>query len=70
MLKYVFVSGLQYAGESDADMARREAAMIEHNAKIDALYADWERQRRTPMPAMREWYEKRCAQLHARRAAA
>ncbi len=59
MLKYVLVKGLQYEGESTEDMARREAAMEENNRRVDELYADWERQRRTPMRSMIDWAAKR-----------
>lgn len=55
MLKHVIVSGLCYGNETADDMERREKAMAEDNARVDALYADWERQRKTPMPSMQEW---------------
>jgi hypothetical protein len=55
MLKHILIKGLQYEGETDEAMRRREAAMEENNRQVDALYADWARQRITPMPSMREW---------------
>jgi len=54
-VKYVLVTGLQYAGETLQDMDRREKAMGEHNAKMDELQAEDDRQRRLPMPSMRPW---------------
>jgi hypothetical protein len=59
MLKYVMVRGLQYAGESLEDMERREEAMEENNRRVDELYADWERQRKTPMRSMIQWAAER-----------
>ena len=59
MLKYIFVPGLQYEGETDEQMAAREAAMIENNRLFDEPQADWRKQRELPMPAMRRWYEAR-----------
>lgn len=41
--------------EADA----RDRAMIEHNRRMDELAEDYKRQRREPMPAMREWAAKR-----------
>jgi len=57
--KIVYVKGLQITGETLEDMEIREAATEAHNARVDALYADWKRQRAMPMPAMREWARKR-----------
>jgi len=54
-VKYVLVTGLQYAGETLEDMDRREKAMREHNARMDELDAEAARQRALPMPAMRAW---------------
>ena len=55
MLKYVFIKGLRYEGEGEEAAQAREAAMEENNRRVDELYADWERQRKTPMPSMQEW---------------
>ncbi len=68
MIKHIIVSGLCYGNETADDMERREKRMADDNAKVDALYADWERQRNTPMRSMialakkRGLMKKHCAQ--------
>ncbi len=49
------ILGLQYEGETDEHMRKREAAMEENNRRVEALWKDWERQRNTPMPSMIQW---------------
>ena len=57
--KIAFVKGQQIQGETLEDMEIRERVTEAINARIDYLRADWERQRKTPMPAMREWARAR-----------
>lgn len=59
MLKHLFIPGLQYEGESAEDMDRRETAMAENNRRVDELWADWERQKATPMNSMKDWAAQR-----------
>ncbi len=59
MLKYIFVKGLRYGNESEEKAQAREQAMEENNRRVDELYADWERQRKTPIPSMIEWAKRR-----------
>lgn len=59
MIKYLFIPGLQYEGESEEGMARRETAMAENNRRVDELWSDWERQKATPMNPMKDWAARR-----------
>lgn len=58
MLYHLLIPGIQYEGETLADMERREKAIRKHNAKVDALRADWQRQQRTPMRSMIGWAKR------------
>ncbi len=59
MIKHVIVKGLCYGNETAEDMLRRERMMEEDNRRVDELYADWERQRKTPIPSMIPWCKQR-----------
>ena len=59
MIKYVIVKGLCYGNETAEDMIRREQLMEENNRRVDELHADWERQRKTPIPSIIPWAKER-----------
>lgn len=50
-LRYIFVPGLRYHGESEEQAVRREKLMQEHNDREDEL----DRRNRLPMAGYREW---------------
>jgi hypothetical protein len=58
-MKIIVLPGVRYEGETDAQADERERLAREHNAKMEALEKDWERQRQTPMRSMVEWAKQR-----------
>lgn len=54
-MRYVFVDGLRYRGESEPQAQDRERLMREHNARQDAI----EQLNSLPMEPYRSWAKAR-----------
>lgn len=59
MMWHVVIPGIVYEGETNEQAMERERRQIEHNRRCDEMRADFERQRKTPMPSMIAWARAR-----------
>lgn len=55
MIRYIFIPGLRYSGESERQALRRERLMQEHNDRESAM----EHRNALPMAPYREWAKQR-----------
>lgn len=59
MMRVLVMDQVRYSGETDEQMDERIRRAREFNARAEAMEADFERQRRTPMRSMIEWARAR-----------
>jgi hypothetical protein len=56
MLKHIVTIGLiVHEGETIEQAEEKQRKRVARNAQMDALLADWEKQRRRPMASMKAW---------------